>query len=137
MLLQYVAASIQLPSVSTANINTMQYTKAHRQYKKPTIPSVVIPKVLLPQSNIMAASVLSHSSHFSDVSPGLPTYSNHNVTQFIVYSLRSFSGDQLRTPAKICNRQHNSKFQSLIPRRQVVITLSTNQQVNVVLYRIK
>ena len=74
MLLQYVAASFHLPSVSTANINTVQYPKPHQQYEIPTIPAVVISSVLLPQSNIMAAFVHSHSSLLSDVSPVLPTY---------------------------------------------------------------
>jgi len=69
MVLQYVAASFHLPSVSTANINTVQYTKPHKQYEIPTIPTVVISKVLLPQSNIMADLVHSHSSLLSDVSP--------------------------------------------------------------------
>ena len=79
MVLQYVAASFLLPSVSTANNNTVQYPKPHKQYEIPTIPAVVISKVLLPQSNIMAAFVHSHSSLICDVFPGLPTYRNHNV----------------------------------------------------------
>jgi len=82
MVLQYVAASFYLPSVSTANINTVQHPKPYQQYEIPTIRSVVISKVLLPQSNIKAAFDHSNSSLFSDVSPGLPTYSKHNVTKF-------------------------------------------------------
>jgi hypothetical protein len=65
MVLQYVAASFHLPSVSTANINTQQYPKPYQQYEVPTIPAVVISKVLLPQSNIMAAFVHSHRSLMS------------------------------------------------------------------------
>jgi len=80
MVLQYVAASFHLPSVSTASINTVQYTKLHTQYEIPTIPAVVIFKALLPQSNVLAAFVHSHSSLLSEVSPGLLTYSNY-VTQ--------------------------------------------------------
>jgi hypothetical protein len=56
------AASFHLPSVSTANTNTVQYPTPHQQYETLTIPAVVISKVLLPQSNIMAAFVHSHSS---------------------------------------------------------------------------
>jgi len=82
MLLQYVAASFHLPSVSTANINTVQYPKPYQQYAAPTIPALVISKVLLPQSNITAAFVHSNSSLFSDVSSSLPTYNNHNITKF-------------------------------------------------------
>ena len=37
----------------------MQYTKPSQQYEIPTIPTVVISKVLLPQSNIIAAFVYS------------------------------------------------------------------------------
>ena len=58
-----------------------------------TNPAVAIPKVLLPQSNIMAGFVHSHSNFFSDVSPVLPTYSNHNVTRFTVYSVWPLAGD--------------------------------------------
>ena len=57
--------------------------KTVQQYATPTIPAVVISKVLLPQS-IMAAFVHSCSSLVSDVSPGLQTYSNHKVTKFTV-----------------------------------------------------
>jgi hypothetical protein len=73
MVLQYVAASFHLPSVSTVNINTVQYRKTYKQYEVPTIPAVVISKVLLPQSSIMTAFVLSHSNQLSDFFPGLPT----------------------------------------------------------------
>jgi hypothetical protein len=74
MLLQYVAASFHLPSVSTANINTVQYPKSYQQCEISTIPAVVKSKVLLPQSNIMTTFVHSHNNLFSDVSTGLPTY---------------------------------------------------------------
>jgi len=70
MVLQYVAASFHLPSVSTANSaihNTIQH------YAIPTIPAVVISKVLLLQSNIMTTFVHSNSRHSFDVSSGLPT----------------------------------------------------------------
>jgi len=77
MVLQYVAASFHLPSVSTANINTMQYPKPHKQYEIPTIPADVISKMLLPQS-IMAAFVHSHRKFLSDASPGLPTYNKYH-----------------------------------------------------------
>jgi hypothetical protein len=46
--------------------------------KMATLTSVVISEVLLPQSNIMAALVHSHSNLFYDVSPVLPTFNNHN-----------------------------------------------------------
>jgi len=80
----------------------MQYPKPQKQYEIPTIPAVVISKVLLPQSNIMAASVHRNSSFFF-VSPGLPTYSNNNVTQFTVYSVRLPVADTLRTLPKVSN----------------------------------
>jgi hypothetical protein len=80
MLLQYVAASFYLPSVSTANINTGQYTPPHKQCEIPTIPAVVISKVLLPQSNSMAAFAHSNRKFLSDASPGLPTYNKYHCT---------------------------------------------------------
>ena len=58
--------------------------KTIQQYEIPTVPAVVISKVLLPQSNIMAACVRSHSNLFTAVSPDLPTQSDHNVTQYTV-----------------------------------------------------
>ena len=77
-----------------------QHTAIHKtiqQYEIPTIPAVVISKVLQPQFNIMAAFVHSNSSLFSDVSPGLPKYSNH-VTQYTVlfYSVQSLAAEPLR-----------------------------------------
>ena len=70
---QYVIASFNLPSVSTANINTVQYPKPYQQYETPTIPAIVISKVLLPQSNFMADFVRRNSSLLYDVGPHLPT----------------------------------------------------------------
>ena len=95
IVLQYAAASFHLPSVSTANINTVQYTKPYQQYEIPTIPAVVISKVLLPQSIIIAAFVHCHSNLFFDKSPGLPTndYHEHNLQ---LHSLCPFSS---QTPA--------------------------------------
>jgi len=58
--------------------------KTLQQYETPTYPAGMICKVLLPQSNIMAAFVHNRSSLVSDVSPALPTYNNHNVTKFTV-----------------------------------------------------
>ena len=73
MLLQYVAASFHLPTVSTANLNTVQYTQPYQQCETPTIPAAVISKLLFYQSNIMAAFVHSKGRHLFDVSSGLPT----------------------------------------------------------------
>jgi hypothetical protein len=72
MVLQYVAASFHLPSVSTAIINTVQYPKPYKQYEILKIPTL-LSKVLLPQSSITAAFLLRHSNQHSDFSPGLPT----------------------------------------------------------------
>jgi hypothetical protein len=66
-MLQHAAASFHLPSVSKANTNTVQYPNTYKHFDMPTVTSVVISKVLLPQSNIMAAFVHSHSNLFSDV----------------------------------------------------------------------
>ena len=82
MLLQDVAASFHQTTVSTVNFNSFQYSPPFQQYEIPLIPAVVISKVLLLQSNIMVGYVPSHGNHFSYVYPGLPTYNNHNVTQY-------------------------------------------------------
>jgi hypothetical protein len=83
-MLKFVAAIFYLPSVSTANINTVQYPKPSKQSEIPTIPFVVISKVVLPQSNIMAAFVHSRSNFFCDVSPVLQKYSILNISPFTV-----------------------------------------------------
>jgi len=82
MVLQYAAASFHLPSVSTAIFNTVQCPKPYKKFETPTIPALAMSQLLLPLSNIMAAFVHSHSNLLFDVSSVLPTYSDHNVTQF-------------------------------------------------------
>jgi len=42
MVLQYAAASFHQTSVSTANINTVQYPKPYQQYEIPTVLDVDI-----------------------------------------------------------------------------------------------
>jgi len=125
MVLQYVAASFHLPSVSTANINTVQYPKTHQQCEVPTIPAVVISKLLLPQYNIKAALVHSHSHSnlSSDVSPVLPTYSNHNVTHCTVLFSTVTCCWPLTLLHKMPNCQHTAiHFHLLIFRHIMVIT---------------
>ena len=82
MMLQYVAASFHLPSVSTANIDTVQYTKPYSNMKYQQSQLLWYPRCcfLSPTSQ----KPLSTATAVSDVSPGLPTYSNHDVTQYIV-----------------------------------------------------
>jgi hypothetical protein len=78
------AASFPLPSVSTANTNTVQHPTPHQQYEIPTNPAVVIFKVLLSQSNIMTAFVHNHSNLFSNVSPRPP---NYNLQLYSLWSI--------------------------------------------------
>jgi len=89
MVLQYVAVSFQLPSVSTANINTLQYPKPYKQCAIPSIPAVVMSNVPFHQSNIMAAFVHSKCNLLSDVSSGLPTYKNY-VIHFTTIMLAAY-----------------------------------------------
>jgi hypothetical protein len=51
----------------------VQKPTPHQQYETPTIQAVVISKVLLRPSNIMAAFACNHSNIFPDVFQGLPT----------------------------------------------------------------
>jgi hypothetical protein len=95
MVLQYVAASFHLPSVSTANINTVEFPKPYQQYATPRIPAVLISKVLLPQSNVNA-ELVSHSKFLSDSSTGLSKYNNLHTIQFTV----AFNMDISFTPAR-------------------------------------
>ena len=73
MVLKYVTESFHLPSVSTANLNTVQPTKPYQQYEIPKLPGAVLSKVLLLQTNIMAAFVRSNCSLLCDLCPDLPT----------------------------------------------------------------
>jgi hypothetical protein len=72
----------------------------------PTLTALVIYQVLLPESNIMAAFVHSHSSLISDVPTGLPTYNNQNVRQFTVYTVQLLPADPLILLHKVSNCQH-------------------------------
>jgi len=101
----------------------VQYPKPYQQYETPTIPAVVIFKVLLPQSNIMAASVHSHSSLYPDVSPGLPTYSimSHNI---YFYYVRPLATDTTSLVPKMSNCQQTAVYFNLaMPHLNVMITL--------------
>jgi hypothetical protein len=59
--------------------------QAIRNTKNPSFCDNQGAALLLPKSNILTAFVHSHSRLFSDVSPGLQTYSNYNITQFEEY----------------------------------------------------
>jgi len=77
-------------SESTANLHTVQQPKPYKQREIPTIQALVISKVLLPQPNIMAAFVHSHSKLLSGASLSLPTYNvtmSHNLQ---LYAVRLF-----------------------------------------------
>jgi hypothetical protein len=124
MVLQYVAASFHLPSVSTANINTVQYPTPYQHCEIPAIPVLLISKVLLHQSNITTAFVHSHSNLFSDVFPALPTYSNHNIIQYAVLFSMAASCRPPQTPAQnVQLPTYNNTFNILMPHLNVVITL--------------
>jgi hypothetical protein len=106
MVLQYVAVSFHLPSVSSAKFNTVQYPKPYKRSNMPTIPAVLTPKGLLLQSTIMTVFLHSHNNLLSDICPYLPTYNNHNVTQFRVCSVPSLAVDPFKHLTKKSNYQH-------------------------------
>jgi len=108
MVLQYVAASFHLLSVGTCNIKTVQQPNHTSSFVMQTIPAVVMPKVLLPQSNIMAAFVHNHSNLFSYACSGLPSYNNHIVTKLTVYSVPSFATNLLILLPTVYNCQHTA-----------------------------
>jgi len=89
---------------STVNINTVQYPTQYKQCEIPTVPAVVICKVLLPQFSTMVVFVRSNSCRFSYSSPYLPRYKNfmlHNL-QYIHYDYF----DVLRLLHKVSQCQH-------------------------------
>jgi len=91
-----------------------QHSATHKPYKQcemRTIRTVVIPKVLLPRSNFMAAFVHSHSSLLSDVSPCLPKQSNHNVTQLTgLFSTVIFADLFITTSRNVQPPTHSNTF---------------------------
>ena len=101
------AARFHLPSVSTAHNNTGQH-KTIQQYETPTIPSVEIFKVLLPQPNIMEAFFRRNSSLLCDECPDLPTKitTTYKKNKFLFSTL--LSADPLTLPHKLSNYQHTA-----------------------------
>ena len=98
--------------------------KTIQQYETPSIPAVVISKVLLPQSNITAAFVHSNSSLLSGVSSCLPKYKSHNIRNLNFYPVRSIPADPLTLLLKMSNCQHTAvHFNLSVPHCNVLITL--------------
>jgi hypothetical protein len=93
------------PTVITTTINTAQYPKPYQQYETPTIPAVVIPRCCF-LSPTITAFVHNHTNLSSDVSPYLPTYNNHNLTQYTVIFLQ--------TTSKNCPNCPNANIQQYI-----------------------
>ena len=112
-----MAVSFHLPSVSTANSNTVQYTKPYQQCEIPTITVVVISKVRLPQSIIMAAFVHSNSRLSFDVYSCLPKYNKNYlyITKFKFIFSPNTSCTTPHTPAqKVQLPTHTSIFLSVV-----------------------
>jgi len=88
-----------------------QHSATHKitqQYETPTIAAVVIFKVLLPQSNTMAAFVRSYSSLVSDVCPDLPTCNNHNIRTLNFHSVQPLPADPPTLMPKMSKCQHTA-----------------------------
>jgi hypothetical protein len=92
----------------TANINALQDPKTIKQCEIPTIPDLVISKVLVPQFNITADFVHSHCSLLYDDCPGLPTNIMPHILQCIPYD------DFLLTCTGTCPKCQNIKIQYYI-----------------------
>jgi len=124
MVLQYTAASFHLLSVSTANINTVQYPKSCHQYEIPTIPVIVISKVLLPQSNIMA-SLFTATAVYCLMSIQACQHKEIIISQNLkFYSVRPLAADPLRLLTKKSNCKHSTAHLNLsMPAMKVVIKL--------------
>jgi hypothetical protein len=118
MLLQYVAASFKLPSISTSNINTVRYPKPYQQYEIPTIPAVVIYKLLLSQSNIIAAFVQGHRSLIWCL------FTPANIKTIISHILRYIQyGHLLLTYSESCPKYQIDKI------HQILFSLDASPQV--------
>jgi len=111
-MLQYVVASFHLPSVTTDNINKVQYPKPYKQYEIPTIPALVMSEVLLPQSTFMAAFVHCHSSLFL-----MPLHAcqhraiimSHNLQVYLLWSCSA----ELSEPYPKCQTANLKQYNSI------------------------
>jgi len=82
--------------------------------------------MLLPQSNIMAASVHRNSKFLSASSPGLPTYKNPHAIglQFTVYSVWSFPAHLLKDLPNMYKYQNTTlHFILLMPTDHIYCVL--------------
>jgi len=104
MLLQYVAARSHLPSVSTANINTMQYPKPYQQSQLLWYPRCCFLSPTSWQPLFIATAV---SCLMSLQACQNTTIMSHN-TPF--YSVRTLAADPLILPLKISNYQHTTIY---------------------------
>ena len=124
MVLQYVAASFHLPSVSTANINTVQYPKPYSNMKYQQSQLLWYPRCcfLSPTSRQPLFTATAVSS--TDVSSCLPKYNNHNITKLNFYSVQPLPADPLTLLPTMSNYQHTAvHFNLLMPQLNVLITL--------------
>ena len=93
--------------------------KTVQQYEIPTIPAVVLSKVLFPQSNIRAAFV-----HSNTVSSCLPTYNKHNITKLNFYSVQPLPADPFTLLHTMSKSQYRAvHFNLSMPHCNLLTTL--------------
>jgi len=104
-LLQYVAASFHLPSVSTDNINTVQYQKCTRNVKCQKPQLLWYPRCFFLSPTTWQLCTQRQQSMLWCLSR---TVNKYNATYFIVHSVRSFRAHLNRYLPNV------SKYQSTI-----------------------
>ena len=121
ILLHYGAASFHLPSVSTANINTVQHPKPYSNMKYQPTQLLWYPRCcfLSPTSWQPLFKFLSGSS------PGLPTYNNHHAIdlQFTVYSMWWFPAHLHKDLPNMSNYQNTLHCSLLISTDNILCVL--------------
>ena len=105
MVLQYVAASFHLPSVSTANINTVQYPKPHSNMKYQQSQLLWYPRCCFLSPTSWQPLFTATAVSSTDVSSCLPKYNNHNITKLNFYSVQPLPADTLTLLPKMSNCQ--------------------------------
>jgi len=124
MVLQYVAASFHLPSVSTANINTVQYTKPYSNMKYQQTQLLLYPRCcfLSPTSWQPLYTVTTVSSLMSLQVCQHTTIISQNLN---FYSVQPLPADPFTLLPKMSNYQHGAVHFSLVmPHRNVLITFN-------------
>jgi hypothetical protein len=110
------------PTVSThCQYQHIAIPKPYQQYEVPTIPALVISKVLLQQSTNIAAFDHKYSEILSDSSPGVPKYNNHHGSKFELVNIVVIYSSLDQAPAySVHTIKYSTLFYHLMPTDHIM-----------------